>query len=268
VTGATAAAGVWVRRHRVKPDARVRLVCLPHAGGTATSFARWSTLFPPTVELLAVQYPGRQERHHEPHVEDIMRMAPPIADELAAGDDLPIALFGHSMGAVVAFEVARRLEAGGVRPVWLFPSGRPAPGPHHGDIGHRDDESLLAEMREFNATDERLLGDEEIRALILRTMRSDFKAMDTYRYEPGAPLSCPVTALTGDADTRVSHADAAAWERHTTGAFEVRTFPGGHFYLRENLTALIHLIGLRLRSSAAPRNTSSVPMPTRQGESA
>lgn len=227
--------GRWVRRYRSAPDAPVRLVCLPHAGGAASYYRPMASRLLPEVELLAVQYPGRQDRAGEPCVVDFAELTERVAEAVRPSVDRPVALFGHSMGSWLAFEVARRLEADGTAPLVLFASGRRPPGQHHGkepSFTGTDDE-MVAELAALNGTEARLLDSEEMRRMFLPALRGDFQALRTYRHEPGHRLACPVVALTGDSDDRVSVDGAAGWAGHTTGAFDLTVFPGGHFYLND-----------------------------------
>jgi pyochelin biosynthesis protein PchC len=225
---------LWIRRYHPAPGDRTRLVCLPHAGGSASFFFPLSAALAPAVEVLAVQYPGRQDRRAEPCVRTVDEMADRVVGVLRASEgDRPVALFGHSMGALVAFEVALRMEQdGGVPPVGLVASGRPAPSVHREERAHLlDDAGLIAEIRSLSGTDATLLGDEELLRTILPPLRSDYRAVGSYRYRPGSRLRCPVSAFVGDRDPRASREDADAWREMTSASFRARVFPGGHFYL-------------------------------------
>ncbi|MBD0844199.1 thioesterase II family protein [Streptomyces sp. TRM68416] len=222
----------WIRVFHPSPQARVRLVCFPHAGGSASWFHPMSRALTPDVEVLAVQYPGRQERRLEPSFADIAEAAERIVGELSPWRDGPLALFGHSMGATIAYEVALRLEAAGRGPVMLFASGRRAPSRVRNEHIHElPDSGLLAELKEMSGTDMSLLDDPDLRALVLPTLRSDYRAAETYRHREGDRVDCPVLALTGDRDPRADVEDVAAWREHTKGDFDMRVFSGGHFYL-------------------------------------
>jgi surfactin synthase thioesterase subunit len=217
----------WIRGFTDGDDARVRLVCFPHAGGSATFFHPLSRLAPPGVQVLAVQYPGRQDRHAERCVTDIAEMADMIAAELADLADRPLALFGHSLGATVAFEVARRL------PVQLLvASARHAPARHRTQSPPtEDDRSLVAGLRETGGMSAAALADAELLRMVLPVVRADYTAAATYRYRHGPALACRILALAGDADGLVDVVEMENWRGHTQDRFELMVFPGGHFYL-------------------------------------
>jgi pyochelin biosynthetic protein PchC len=237
---------VWLRRFHPAPAAAARLVCFPHAGGSASWYHPVSAALAPSVEVLAVQYPGRQDRRAEPLVDDLFVLADQLAAVLAAQDG-PLAFFGHSMGASLAFEVARRLEPQGTRLLTLFVSGRRAPSTSREERVHeKDDAGLLAEVRRLSGTDAQVLADDEIVRMVLPSLRNDYKAAETYHYRPGPDVSCPVVALIGEDDPKVTEAEARQWATHTSGAFELKTFPGGHFYLTEHHAAVNRLLGARL----------------------
>src|SRR3569833_2958241 len=234
----------WFRRlHPAEPGAP-RLICFPHAGGTASYFHSLSATLAPAVDVLAVQYPGRQDRHAEPLVDDLFLLADRLAGVLAAEVTGPTAFFGHSMGASLAFEVARRLNPG---LLGLFVSGRRASVSFSGGpVPERTDDELLADVRRIGGTDPRVLAHPELLRLVLPVLRNDFKAAEGYHYRPGPDVSCPVFALFGDRDPRVTEVQARRWAEHTSGPFELMSFPGGHFYLNDNLGEVGGLIGERL----------------------
>lgn len=234
---------LWIRRFQPRPTARVRLVCLPHAGGSATFFAGLPALLDPEVEVLAVQYPGRQDRRGEPFVESLDHLARAVADELLPWADRPLALFGHSLGAVLGFEVARSLTAAGHVPAALFVSGRRAPSRQRREYAHAlDDEGLLREIRTLSGTDDRVLADEELLRMVLPAVRADYRIVENYRYTPGPPLDCPLTVFTGADDPKVSADEAEAWREHTTDVFDLVTLSGGHFFLTAHQERLAEVI--------------------------
>lgn len=235
--------GSWIRRFHAAPDARSRLLCLPHAGGSASYFFPVSRRLTPQVEVLAVQYPGRQDRHAEPCVDTIEGLADQVSAAMAPWLDRPLALFGHSMGAAVAFEVAMRLERTGTAPAALFVSGRRAPSRFREETVHlRDDDGVLAEVRLLSGTASQVLADDDLIRMALPAIRNDYRAIELYRGQPDATVRCPVYALVGDDDPKATIAEVDAWREHTNGDFELQIFPGGHFYLDQQVTGVLEKI--------------------------
>lgn len=249
-------AASWIRCFQPSPQASYGLLCLPHAGGSASYFFQAARAMAPAAEVLAVQYPGRLERRAEERVEDIGVLADYVAEAARSWCDRPLALFGHSMGAILAFEVALRLERRGTAPLAVFASGRRAPFAYRNENLHLShDSGLLAELRELSGTGAQVLADEDFVRLILPPLRSDFRAIERYRCQPGAKVMCPVFAMVGDEDPRTSTAEMQLWRAHTTGAFELHVFPGGHFYLNDRMTEVVELITSRIGSLSRQRAT-------------
>ncbi|HEX6354502.1 thioesterase II family protein [Actinophytocola sp.] len=244
----------WVRRFHPAPHAPARLVCLPHAGGSASFFFPVAKSLAPAAEVLAVQYPGRQDRRDEPVVDDIADLADQILDALRHLDDRPLALFGHSMGAVIGYEVALRMtDAGMPAPTRLFASGRRAPSRDRAERVHQaSDAELVSELRTLGGVDAAMLADPEVLEMILPAVRGDYRAVETYRHDPDRGLDCPITVLTGDNDPRVSLDEARAWAEHTTGPTDLQVLPGGHFFLVDQRDHVLEILRQELSSMRIP----------------
>ena len=243
----------WIRRFHPAEESGVRLVCLPHAGGSAPFYFPMSRALSPAVDVLSLQYPGRQDRRQDRAIENIGEYADAIAAELKPWLDRPTALFGHSMGAVLAFEVTRRLERDlDFVPLVIFASGRRAPSRYRDESVHlRDDDGIVAEMRVLSGTNPEILGNEEILRMVLPAIRSDYTAIEKYRSEPGAAVRAPITVLTGDNDPRTSLEEAQAWREHTSGAFDIHAFPGGHFFLANHQQQIVKIVSAALNNRSA-----------------
>jgi pyochelin biosynthesis protein PchC len=222
----------WLRCPRPVEQPRVHLVCFPGAGSSARSYWSWPANLPRDVEVLSVQYPGREDRIREPTIETMEL----LADQTAAAIltlERPVALFGHSIGAAVAYEVARRIHSNGSpRLVALIVSARPGPESQRVTSSHlKDDDALWEEVRQLGGTRDEVLNSRALRDVLLPTIRSDYKLSETYQARPGPPLDCPVVAFLGSDDAEVTVGEAQAWQRVTRGRFATRVFPGKHFYL-------------------------------------
>lgn len=241
----------WVRRFHPAPHPRARVVCFPHAGGSASYFFPVSRALAPSIEVICLQYPGRQDRRTEPCLDSVAALADGVSEALAGWTDLPLVFFGHSLGASVAFETARRLQAAGTEVHGLFASGRRGPTTERDERVHeRTDDGLLAELRRLSGTAGAVLGDPEMVRMILPALRADYRAAETYRHSPGELLRCPVTALVGDDDPKVSVEEARDWAEHTTGPFELKVMRGQHFFLQDHQPAIMDLITAMVSSPA------------------
>jgi surfactin synthase thioesterase subunit len=239
----------WIRRYHPAPDASAELVCFPHVGGSATYFRPVSAALAGRTDVLAVQYPGRQDRYSEPPIDGLDVLADQIADVLAEDNGRPRSFFGLSRGALVAYETARTLERRGIEVETLFVSGRRAPSTRRDEALHlADDAAILRELSALNGTGAKLLDDPEIMRMVISLMREDFRAVETYAYVPGPLLRCPIVAMVGDLDPKVTVAEARAWSEHSAAGFELHLFSGGHFFLQDHWPAVLELMAPTVRT--------------------
>lgn len=224
----------------------MRLICLPFAGGMAQSFHPWAEPLSMVAELCAVALPGRGTRIKEPSIDRMDELTAAVSDAVRGLLDRPFALFGHSMGALLAYELARELErTGAPAPLRLFVSGFRAPDlPARGDPLHvLPDDALAGRLDEFGGTPPKVMESNAMMELFLPPARADLAACETYEHVPGPPLEVPITAFGGRDDRLVSEDELRAWRRHTSGAFTARFFEGGHFYLREREAEFVEVLG-------------------------
>jgi medium-chain acyl-[acyl-carrier-protein] hydrolase len=211
------------------------LICLPYAGGGARCYGSWENLLPPEVDALTIRLPGRDSRLGEPLPGDLVTVAAQVAGELAPVLPARFAVFGHSMGALLAFELARELRSQlGLEAACLVVSGAPARGRADQDRRYEDldDADLRAALAAMGGTDAELLRDPEVWGLIRPVVRADLLMCDRYRLAPGKPLDCPIVAYGARDDWSLAAGSAESWREHTTGCFEQRMFPGDHFYFQ------------------------------------
>ncbi|MFZ0658333.1 MAG: alpha/beta fold hydrolase [Candidatus Binataceae bacterium] len=239
-TRSTTAAGVdpWISFRRLGPELRLRLFCFPYAGAGALIYRTWAEALPSDVEVCPVQLPGRGARSMELPFTQLSPLLEALTPALAPLLDKPFAFFGHSLGALVSFELARRIGRDyGVSPVRLFVSASRAPQiPRRGSLIHnlpRDE--FLAELRSLNGMPPELLDHREFMELMLPLLRADFAVYETYEYSTEPPLDCPISAFGGMQDRRVSNADLEGWHAQTKASFSLQMFQGDHFFLRHPL---------------------------------
>ncbi|RGA00940.1 MULTISPECIES: thioesterase II family protein [Microbispora] len=234
----------WVRRFHPAPRAAARLICFPHAGGASTYFFPVSRTLSPGIEVLAIQYPGRQDRRTEPLIDDLHVLADVLAPVVKPWcDGPPVYLYGHSMGATLAFEVGVRLTQEGAAPRALVVSGRRAPSTFRDERVHLlSDDDFIRDLDRLSGTDPRLFEDPQVVEMILPALRNDYRAAETYRYRPGPRLDCPVVALIGDEDAQVTVEEARVWSEHTTGRFDLGVYRGGHFFINDHAADVMRVI--------------------------
>ncbi|MFC8274218.1 thioesterase II family protein [Streptomyces sp. NPDC057271] len=246
-----AAYGGWLVCPRPRPDARLRLLCFAYAGGGSAVFADWAAGLPDDVEVSAVRLPGRESRILQRPYDDLGDLLPDLGEAISDHfRERPFVMFGHSMGALIAFAYTRWLRDAGRRgPEHLVVSGRRAPQLRHNRpvIHDLPDEAFLEQLRALGGTPEELLTNPRVMRLVMPGLRADFQLNDSYRYEPAPVLDCPVTAFGGRADRHVDMAGLAAWAAQTSGPFRLRMMEGGHFFLHSAREALLLELGTVLR---------------------
>jgi medium-chain acyl-[acyl-carrier-protein] hydrolase len=243
------ALGPWIVLPRPQPGARLRLFCFPYAGGGASVFRSWPDGLPGAVEVCAVQLPGREGRLAETPFSDAGPLTAALHRALRPHLDRPFAFFGHSNGAMMAFELARALRrSGGPMPVHLFASGRAAPHVPFAEppIHALPEPEFLHEVRRLSGTPDELFEHPELVELLLPLLRADFALAETYGCTDEPPLDVPISAFGGVYDAEVPFESVAAWRDQTTGAFRQRMFPGGHFFLTNARDELLREVAAEL----------------------
>ena len=232
----------WMTCPEPRPGARCRLFCLPFAGAGASQFFSWKAMLPASVELCAYQLPGRESRYREPAFVRAETAAEHLAAEMMPWLDRPYAMFGHSMGALLTFEVARALRRRAAPlPFLLVLSAYPAAHLQRvqAPVSGLPAEQLIERLRQMEGTPEAVLRDRELMNFLLPTIRADFELCETYQYQEEPPLAIPMVALGGDGDVEAPPERIAAWQRHTSHGFTHHTLPGGHFFLHTSRQRLL-----------------------------
>jgi surfactin synthase thioesterase subunit len=234
---------LWLPYRKPKNDPRVRLFCFAHAGGAASVYRDWNEVLPPEIEVCAVQLPGHESRLMEEPITRMERLVETMAPALAPLLDRPPAFFGYSLGAAIAFETACAVaRTYGQPPAGLFVCARRAPHlpSHLGPLHLLPEAQFKDKLRALGGTPEEALNNAELFELISPVLRADFQLNDEYSSGRDSPaLNCVVRAWGGYGDSEVSQADIDAWRTCTSGAFSMRMFAGSHFFLKQNLTAIL-----------------------------
>jgi medium-chain acyl-[acyl-carrier-protein] hydrolase len=237
-------------------DAGLRLFCFAHAGGGPSFFRAWRQALAPAVDVRPVLLPGRESRVRELPYRRMEQLLDPLCAALVPYLDRPYALFGHSMGSIVGYEVARRLTTAGVRaPSCVLVSGRRAPAvaARRRKFSVLPDPEFLAAINALNGTPPEVLRQPQLLQLLLPTLRADFELVESYQPVPGPPLGCPLTAYMGLDDPEVNPSELLAWHTETSTEFTLRTFPGDHFYLRAGRPDVLSAIRQDLSRADAAR---------------
>lgn len=227
--------GSWVISPKPNTQAGMRLFCFPYAGGGASCFFTWPESLPSTVEVCAIQLPGRENRARETAFTQLSTLLQVLGDALIPYLDKPFAFFGHSMGALICFELARYLRRQyALSPLQLFVSAYHAPQllPEAPSLHALSQVELIEKLRRFHGTPEAVLQSEELMQLILPMLKADFTLCESYRYIDDEPFSLPFSVFGGLQDDTVSYDALQGWHDQTRGRCLVRMFPGNHFFLR------------------------------------
>lgn len=234
----------------------LRLLCLPHSGAGASAYRAWGTGLPDWIGLAPVQPPGRETRRAETPLDEVGPLAAALAEDVAAAVDGPYAVFGHSTGAICAFELCRALRrAGAPMPVHLFVAGRRAPQIEERSTGLRDMtlDELADVLRHHGGTPDWVLSSREMLAMIHPLLIADFAVSEEYRYTAEAPLDIPVTAFAATEDPRAAVSQLAAWEAQTTREFTLHELAGDHFAVMERAPEVHALIAKALDTGTGTR---------------
>lgn len=248
-------AGSWIILPAKRPSAAVRLFCFPHAGVGTSAFRGWGEALDESIEVCLVQPPGREGRLRESIPASVRELAPELAGHLGEFLDRPFAFYGHSLGALLAFETARavrRLQ--GRQPVHLFVGAAPAPQLpwEHSPLRCLPESQFLFEIQNrYGEIPEQVLADEEMRKLLLPVLRADIAMVEAYEYVSEAPLDCGISVLCGSQDRMVSPGSAEAWRAQTSRDFSLRVVQGNHLFLQPQRLQLARLISERLMDCKA-----------------
>jgi surfactin synthase thioesterase subunit len=238
----------WLPVRRPNLHSRLRLFCFPYAGGSEAAYRSWQKNLPDTIEVLPIQLPGRGVRMKEPAFTRLVPLLHALSESLGPEMDRPFAFFGHSMGGLIAFELARQLRRGRrTLPVHLFISAKCCPRQIDDfATGELSDPELIEVLRRHEGTPSEVLENTELMQLLLPVIRADMELCNTHIYNPEPPLDCPITAFGGLLDHTSGRPCLEGWRDYTTGAFTLRMFPAGHFFLQSWERSILEVISNEL----------------------
>ena len=245
----------WIVRPRPNPQARLRVLCFPYAGGGASVFRTWPGALPSDVEVLAVELPGRETRPRDRLVDRRSALIAALADAIVPELEAPFAIYGHSMGAALGFSLARELRRRSCRaPAHLFVSGRRAPQlADPSPMYHLPQPEFIAQLRQLGGIPDAVFQETELMAYFLPILRADIGLVEAEPYVDEPPLGCPITALGGVSDHKASRDELDAWQAQTSASFACETFPGGHFFIQTARAAFLASLSRGLAGITAAR---------------
>ena len=258
----TVIANRWIVQPKPNPRASLRLFCFPFAGRGAQGFRAWPDALPSSVELCAVQLPGREERMREPPFSSVLPMVDSLRAAILPALDKPFAFFGHSMGALVAFELARLLGRDHqLAPECLFVSARVAPSVAlpRPRINNLPQDEFLQALRGLKGTPNEVLEDAALMEFMTPLLRADFAVHEDYTYTDRSPLGCPIVAFGGLQDSEAGRDALNAWQQHTTGDFVLRMVPGDHFFIVTAQSLFLRLLSQELYPLARKMSGRTAP---------
>lgn len=236
----------WYLEYKKNSSASVRLFCFHHSGGGASFYYPWINHLSPSIEMIAVQLPGRENRFTEPLNNSVKDIVAQLSARFDVYTDKPFFVFGHSLGALMSWEFTKSIhQLYSIHPCHMIISATKAPHlPFRMNNLNRfnDNNDLKEQLKIYNGIDERLLNNEELLDLFLPIVRSDFSIYESYSYSESKPLPCDILALSGIDDKTVTPEEIFAWDKYTEGKFELLSFPGGHFFLRDNQKRILEII--------------------------
>lgn len=241
----------WMVRPLPRPQARLRLLCLAHAGGSASSYWSWGRMLPAGIEVVAVQLPGRGATLGMPACTSVEELVTGLTHTVGPLLDKPLAIFGHSMGALLGFELARAMRrAYGVSPLMLFASGHAAPqrARRRPTIHKLPAPQFWEEIRRLDGTPDEVLANPELMEIVEPALRADFAACETYVYKHDRPLDCPIAAFRGLNDPNTDLDDVETWGYQTEAGFSTSVFGGGHFFIAGERARVLAAIRHELRT--------------------
>lgn len=239
----------WIVRFRPGNCVTLRLICFTYAGGTAMAYRRWPDALPAEIDICAVELPGHGSRTGETPIRRMSYLLPVLLAELLPYVlDVPFALFGHSLGALVAFELARELKRKELpSPANVFVSGRRAPPTQEAEAIHQlPDADFVQRVKELNGTPTAVFECAELLQIVLPRLRADFELSETHVHLPGTVLTCPITVFGGSRDEQSPLEELALWRDQTRGPFSMCIFPGDHFFLHSCETSVLHEVRRQL----------------------